>query len=103
MHGGRARWRWNSPDSMTEAHPASSDVVCGLSTDICYFHTLVISKLPKVMAGSGELSVTALGFSSIEVFVLVHWTSVVGCVFLLKMCSLSSAFANALCGESGKK
>lgn len=55
MHGGRARWRWNSPDSMTKAHPASSGVACGLSTEIfCYFHNLVISKLPKVRAGSGE-------------------------------------------------
>lgn len=50
---------------------ASSGVACGFSTELfCYFHNLVISKLPKVGAGRGELSVTALGFSSIEVFVL---------------------------------
>lgn len=61
----------DSPDSVTKAHPASSDVACGLSTELfCYFHNLVISKLPKVGTGS-ELSVTAHGFSSIEVFVLV--------------------------------
>lgn len=50
---------------------ASSGVACGLSTELfCCFHNLVISKLPKVRAGSAELSVTALGFSSTEVFVL---------------------------------
>lgn len=70
-YGGRGKVEMDSPDSVTKAHPASSGVACGLSTELfCYFHNLVISKLPKVGAGS-ELSVTAHGFSSIEVFVLV--------------------------------